>query len=213
MPDFAAARDRMIARDIAGRGISDPNILQAFREVPREEFVEEADLDAAYGDGPLPIGCGQTISQPYIVALMIAAAGIKAGDHVLEIGAGSGYAAAVISRVARGVVAVERHALLAHLAAERIARLGYDNVRVLHGDGLAGPPGEAPLDAILVAAAGTEAPPALVDRLRPGGVLVMPVGAPGGVQQLVRIVRGPDDALAEEALGAVRFVPLLPGTS
>lgn len=211
VPDFQAARERMIERHIAGRGLTDPALLRAFREVPREAFVAEGDAAAAYDDGPLPIAAGQTISQPYIVALMIDAAGVGADSRVLEVGAGSGYAAAVMSRVAASVVAVERHAALAAATAERIARLGYDNVRVVHGDGAAGVPDEAPFDAILVAAAGRELPHALLDQLAPCGVLVMPLGAPDAVQQLVRVRRGTDGSFEREDLGAVRFVPLIDG--
>jgi protein-L-isoaspartate(D-aspartate) O-methyltransferase len=161
--------------------------------------------------GPLPIAAAQTISQPYIVALMIEAAGIGPGHHVLEIGAGSGYAAAVISRLAASVVAVERHAVLAEQAAARMAQLGYDNVRVIHDDGLDGAPMSAPFDAILVVAAGPEVPKPLLAQLRTGGVLVMPLGAHDEVQQLVRNVRRPDGTYAQEQLGAVRFVPLISG--
>ena len=211
MPDFAAARERMIERQIAGRGITDPRILAAFRNVPRELFVAEADRAAAYDDGPLPIAADQTVSQPYIVALMIDAARIGPGDHILEVGAGSGYAAAVIGRIAGSVVAVERHRTLADQAAARMETLGYDHVRVLHGDGMEGVPAAAPFDAILIAAAGPEVPGPLLAQLRPGGVLVMPLGAQDEVQQLVRILRRADGGLDREELGAVRFVPLLPG--
>ena len=212
MPDFAAARERMIERHIAGRGLTDPALLAAFRAVPREVFVGQADSHRAYEDGPLPIPAEQTISQPYIVALMIHLARVQPGDRLLEVGAGSGYAAAVLSRIAGGVVAVERHRELASLAAERIERLGYDNVRILHGDGALGVPAAAPFDAIILSAAAPEVPPALPGQLRRGGALVMPQGGAQDVQRLVRIVRREDDAgFDREELGAVRFVPLVAG--
>jgi protein-L-isoaspartate(D-aspartate) O-methyltransferase len=201
----------MIERHIAGRGIGDPRILQAFREVPRELFVAEADAGAAYEDTPLPIAAGQTISQPYIVALMIEAAGIRPESHVLEVGAGSGYAAAVIGRIARSVVAIERHSNLADAAAERMVRLGYDNVRVVHGDGTVDVQQDASFDAILIAAAGREVPHRLLEQLRPGGALVMPLGNPAAAQQLIRVARRHDGSTEHEDLGAVRFVPLVPG--
>jgi protein-L-isoaspartate(D-aspartate) O-methyltransferase len=144
MPDFAALRDAMVDRQLAGRGISNIPLLAAMRDVPREQFVSDAVKDFAYEDGPLPIEAGQTISQPYIVALMIEAARVAPGDRVLEIGAGSGYAAAVLSRIAGEVIAIERHAELADLAAARMAALGYANVRIVAGDGSAGWPEGAP---------------------------------------------------------------------
>ena len=209
MPDFAALRDAMVDRQLAGRGISNIPLLAAMRDVPREQFVSEGVKDFAYEDGPLPIEAGQTISQPYIVALMIAAAGVAPGSHVLEIGAGSGYAAAVLSRIAGSVIAIERHALLADLAAARMAALGYTNVRIVTGDGSAGWPGDAPYDAILAAASGRHVPEALKRQLKVGGSLVMPIGAPGDMQNLVRVMRQGDDEWAQENLGAVRFVPLI----
>ena len=212
LPDFAAARERMIAHHIAGRGIHDPAVLNAFREVPRELFVAEADAASAYDDMPLPIESDQTISQPYIVALMIVAAGVRPGQRVLEVGAGSGYAAALMGRIAAQVVAIERYAELARLAAARMARLGYHNVEVRHGDGALGAPDAAPFDAILLAAAGIEVPHALLGQLAVGGRLVMPLGGVDQVQQLIRVERRADGSFAHEDLGAVRFVPLLPGT-
>lgn len=154
----AAERERTVQRQIAARGIEDPAILHAFRAVPREPFVPEDQRTFAYDDGVLPIEAGQTISQPYIVALMIEAARIGTGSTVLEVGAGSGYAAAVISRIAARVIAVERHAALAHAAQERINGLGYGNCTILAGDGLDGCHDAAPFDAILVSAAGGKVP-------------------------------------------------------
>ena len=182
MTDFAALRERMVRHDIADRGIGDPLILDAFRAEPREEFVAEELAAYAYDDGPLPIEAGQTISQPYIVALMIAAAAIKPGDRVLEVGAGSGYAAAVMGRIAGEVVAIERQPALARIARERLARLGYANVAIVEGAGTTGWPERAPYDAILAAASGSHVPPALLEQLARGGRLVMPVGATGSVQ-------------------------------
>jgi protein-L-isoaspartate(D-aspartate) O-methyltransferase len=209
MTDFTQLRERMIERQIAARGIRDPAILKAFREVPREAFVSEANQPWAYDDHPLPIEAGQTISQPYIVALMIEAAGIKPGDRVLEVGAGSGYAAAVISRIAAKVIAIERQHELVEVARERMKRLGYDNVEIVEGDGTRGWPDEAPYDAILAAASGSHVPQALIGQLAPGGRLVMPIGDPGWVQELVKVTKQEDGMLKQESLGGVRFVPLI----
>lgn len=209
MSDFADLRGQMVRRQIEARGIFDPLILDAFREVPREEFVDESQRRWAYDDHPLPIEAGQTISQPYIVALMIEAAGIKPGDKVLEVGSGSGYAAAVMSRIAREVVGIERQHDLVGVARDRLHRLGYDNVRIVEGDGTRGCPDEAPFDAILAAASGSHVPKTLVDQLSPGGRLVMPVGEPGWVQELVKVTKRPDGTTEQQNLGGVRFVPLI----
>jgi protein-L-isoaspartate(D-aspartate) O-methyltransferase len=210
MPDFAAEREKMVERQIAARGISDPRILEAFRSVPREEFVPEALRDLAYEDGPLPIEADQTISQPYIVALMIEAAGVAPGDRVLEIGAGSGYAAAVTAQIALEVISIERQPELAALARARMERLGYDNVSIVEGDGTKGLPQKAPFDAILIAASGPEIPDDLLLQLtKPGGVLVMPVGEREGTQRLIRNTRTSHDVFQEDDLGRVRFVPLI----
>ena len=209
MTDFAAEREAMVERQIASRGIREPRILEAFRAVPREEFLAPDYRDIAYGDHPLPIEAGQTISQPYIVALMIQAAEMKFGDRVFEVGAGSGYAAAVMSRIAGEVIAIERQPDLVKVAQERMQRLGYDNVRILEGDGTRGWPAEAPYDAILAAASGSHVPPAWLEQLADGGRIVMPVGEPSFVQKLIKVTKGPAGKLITEELGAVRFVPLI----
>ena len=209
MADFAAEREKMVRQQIAGRGIEGPRLLDAFRAVPRELFVPEEVREFAYEDGPLPIEAGQTISQPYIVALMIEAAEVAPGDRVLEIGAGSGYAAAVMSRIAAEVIAVERHSELVELARERMERLGYDNVRIVEGDGTGGLPDEAPFEAILCAASGSHVPEALRRQLSVGGILVMPVGEPDSVQKLVKVTRRGEEDFEQEDLGPVRFVPLI----
>lgn len=209
MTGFAARREQMVERQIAARGIRNPHLLKAMREVPREAFVAAALASQAYEDSPLPIEAGQTISQPYIVALMIEAAGIAPGGRALEIGAGSGYAGAVMSRIADRVIAIERHGELADLAEARMRQLGYDNVRIVHGDGSAGLAEEAPFDAILAAASGSHVPDILKRQLAIGGTLVMPVGEPGAVQSLVAVTRTGEEAYQTTDLGPVRFVPLI----
>ena len=209
MTDYAAEREAMVERHLKRRGIDEAPIVEAFLAVPREEFVSPEYAHLAYGDHPLPIEAGQTISQPYIVALMIQSAGIRSGDTVLEVGAGSGYAAAVISRIAGRVIAIERQHDLVEVAAERLRRLAYDNVRIVEGDGTRGCPEEAPFDAILAAASGSHVPRPLVEQLAPGGRIVMPIGDPGGVQELVKVTKQEDGILREENLGGVRFVPLI----
>jgi protein-L-isoaspartate(D-aspartate) O-methyltransferase len=209
MLDLSASRDRMVDVHIARRGIRNTAVLNAMREVPREAFVEPGFEEFAYEDSPLPIGEGQTISQPYIVALMIEAAEIKPGEHVLEVGAGSGYAAAVMCRIAESVYAIERHASLGHAAEKRLRRLGYDNAHIRIGDGTKGWPEAGPFDAILVAAGGPGAPQTLLDQLDIGGRLVMPVGTLKGEQRLVKITRTSASTFEEKDLGGVRFVPLV----
>jgi len=209
MPDYAAQREAMVERHLRRRGITDERILEAFLAVPREEFVSEEVAHLAYGDHPLPIEAGQTISQPYIVGLMIDAARIKPGDAVLEVGAGSGYAAAVIGRIAGKVIAIERKHDLVNIARRRMNRLGFGNVEIVEGDGTKGCPGQAPFDAILAAASGSHVPQPLMEQLAPGGRIVMPLGEPGGVQELVRVTKHADGALERENLGGVRFVPLI----
>ena len=209
LTDFTAEREAMVDRQLRRRGITDPNILGAFSKVPREAFVGPEYASLAYGDHPLPIEAGQTISQPYIVALMIQAAGIGPGDKVLEVGAGSGYAAAVISRIAGEVIAIERQRELVGVARERLGRLGYDNVEILEGDGTRGCPDQAPFDAILASASGSHIPQPLLDQLAEGGSIVIPLGNPGWAQELVKVTKRPDGEAVRENLGGVRFVPLI----
>jgi protein-L-isoaspartate(D-aspartate) O-methyltransferase len=209
MTDYAAEREAMVDRQLRRRGITEKTILDAFLEVPREEFVSADYGHLAYGDHPLPIEANQTISQPYIVALTIQAAGIGLRDKVLEVGAGSGYAAAVISRIAGEVIAIERQHDLVLVARERLKRLGYDNVEIVEGDGTRGCPEQAPFDAIVAAASGSHVPNAFVEQLADGGSIVMPVGDPGWVQELVKVTKGPGGKLIQQNLGGVRFVPLI----
>ena len=209
MIDFATLRERMVDRQIAARGLDDPALLAAFRAVPREDFVSGDYADYAYQDSPLPIESGQTISQPYIVALTIYAAGIQAGGKILEVGGGSGYAAAVMGQIADEVIAVERHRELVELAQLRMRRLGYSNVRIVEGDGTLGWPEEAPFDAIVAAASGSHVPQSWIDQLKPGGRIVTPIGGPHQVQTLVKVTKNDDGSLGHEDLGGVRFVPLI----
>jgi protein-L-isoaspartate(D-aspartate) O-methyltransferase len=207
--DTAREREAMVERQLKRRGITEPEILEAFRGVPREAFIAPEYAHLAYGDHPLPIEAGQTISQPYIVALMIEAAAIKRGDKVLEVGSGSGYAAAVISRIASEVIGIERQHELVEVSRERLRRLGYSNVKIVEGDGTKGCPDDAPFDAILAAASGSHLPQPLLQQLAPAGRLVMPVGQPGWVQKLVKVTKQEDGSLQQSDLGAVRFVPLI----
>jgi protein-L-isoaspartate(D-aspartate) O-methyltransferase len=209
MQNESVEREHMVQAHLVARGIRDPAVVEAFRTVPREAFLPPELEEFAYQDAPLPIECGQTISQPYIVALMAAALQLSPGDRVLEIGTGSGYAAAILGRIARQVYSVERHEELARTAARRLDELGFENVSVHHGDGSLGWPEHAPYDAIVVAAGGPGVPPALLEQLAPGGRLVMPVGEGRGFQKLVRLTRQADDSIASEDLGDVRFVPLV----
>ncbi|HEX6385041.1 MAG TPA: protein-L-isoaspartate(D-aspartate) O-methyltransferase [Anaerolineae bacterium] len=206
---FAIERARMVERQLKARGIRDPAILEAMSIVPREHFVPASYRKYAYRDGPIPIPNRQTISQPYVVALMISALHLQPTDRVLEIGTGSGYAAAVLSRIVQAVYTVERHARLVQYARERLADLGYDNVWVHHGDGTLGWPEHAPYTAIIVAAGGPDVPPSLAGQLEIGGRLVMPVGRHRRQQKLVRITRQGPDEFTKKDLGAVAFVPLV----
>lgn len=201
-------RDRLVER-LRAEGITNARVLDVVRNLPRHLFVEEALESRAYEDSALPIGLGQTISQPYIVALMTQAILEVAPKRVLEIGTGSGYQAAVLAPLVEQVFTVERILKLLTQARSRFRKLGLNNVRSRHDDGRLGWPEEAPFDAIVVTAAGEDVPAALVDQLAPGGVLVAPVG-PQGSQTLVRLRRTPD-GVQRETLGAVAFVPLLGG--
>ena len=192
------------------RGISDAAVLRAMDEVPREHFVDKPFLDSAYADQALPIACGQTISQPYVVAYMSEHLRVQGDHRVLEIGTGSGYQAAVLSRLARDVITIERYRTLAETARNRMASLGYDNVEVRVGDGLAGVPERAPFDRIIITAAAETVPDALVGQLAVGGVMLLPLGPHAGAQQLVRLTKDEGGIKREDLIG-VRFVPLLAG--
>ena len=206
---FASFREAMVERDIAARGVRDELVLGAMRKVPRELFLPKNLREFAYEDLPLPIAGGQTISQPYIVAFMAESLLLKGGEKILEIGAGSGYAAAVLSEIAAQVYTVERLGQLADKAAATLADLGYDNVRVLHGDGSRGWLEHAPYDAIVVAAGGPQVPESLKAQLKIGGRLVIPVGADQRVQELVRVTRVSENEYRSEDIADVRFVPLI----
>ena len=192
------------------RGISNQAVLRAMDEVPREHFVPPGHLEAAYGDHALPIACGQTISQPYVVAYMSEQLAVQPDHRVLEVGTGSGYQAAVLSRLARQVVSIERYRTLAEAARNRLHTLGYDNVDVVIGDGLAGFPDRAPYDRIIVTAAAEHIPQALVDQIADGGMLLLPLGPHDGTQDIVKLTKT-SEGTQQEHLIAVRFVPLLPG--
>lgn len=209
MSETSQKRERMVDRQIAARGVRDQNVLAAMRLVPREAFVEAGMEEFAYEDAPLPIAEKQTISQPYIVALMIEAAQVAPDARVLEVGAGSGYAAAVLSRIAARVYAIERHAALADVARERLARLGYSNVEVRTGDGTKGWPDAAPFDAIIVSAGGPAPPQALKEQLAIGGRLVIPVGDEARRQTLTVVTRLSESEYDSDTLGSVMFVPLV----
>ena len=208
-PNLAKRRDAMVERQISSRGIRSELVLNAMRSVPRERFLPASMEEFAYEDSPLPIAEGQTISQPYIVALMAEALALEGGENVLEIGTGSGYAAAVLSKIAAQVYTVERIGQLAEKAAATLADLGYGNVHVLHGDGTLGWTEHAPYDAIVVAAGGPEVPESLKAQLRVGGRLVIPVGSDPRVQELVRVTRLSHAEYGTEELADVRFVPLV----
>lgn len=201
-------RERMVSEQLRRRDIIDPAVLAAFGSVPREEFVDPEAEKWAYEDTPLAIGHGQTISQPYVVAMTVQALALAGNERVLEIGTGSGYAAAILGQLAREVHTVERIEELASSAAERLARLGYRNVHVHHGDGTLGWPPAAPYQAIAVAAGAPRPPPSLLDQLAIGGRIVLPRGDASS-QRLVRITRKDETSFVEDNLGEVRFVPLL----
>jgi len=203
------ARDIMFREDLIGRGIKDAAVLRAMREVPREAFIAPELAAHAYADHPLPIEEEQTISQPYIVAYMTEALALTPGDRVLEIGTGSGYAAAVLSRIAAMVYTVERLGRLADKARERLTSLGYSNIVVHEGDGTLGWPEHAPYDAIVVTAGAPKLPEPLLAQLAPGGRLVIPIGPTSYLQMLIRVRRRSENDYHSEELCPVRFVPLI----
>ena len=199
----------MVDSQLRDRGISDSRVLEAMLRVPRHEFVPEACRDQAYEDHPLPIGDSQTISQPYIVALMLESLQLTPNDKVLEVGTGSGYATALLAELAAEVFSIERHASLAESARTLLSTLGYRNVHVITGDGALGLPDKAPFDAILVSAAALQLPPALPGQLRDGGRMIIPIGSSDSQQlQFIRMVNGQAVTSLREL---VRFVPLVPG--
>jgi protein-L-isoaspartate(D-aspartate) O-methyltransferase len=207
-PDWAARRLAMVRDQIEARGIRDPRVVDALRTVPRHEFVPDVERSSAYDDTPLPIGRGQTISQPFMVALMTEALRLRGGERVLEVGTGSGYQAAVLAQLGCEVYTVERDPELAAGAAARLLRLGWDRVHVVVGDGTLGLPEQAPFQGIVVTAGSPRVPAAVRRQLDPqGGALVIPVGD-RGYQELLRIERHGDD-FRQENLGGCRFVPLV----
>jgi len=207
--DYQALREQMVEYQIAARGVRDSKVLDAMRSVPREAFVPPELAGYAYEDGPLPIGQGQTISQPYIVALMCEALHLSPEDRVLDIGTGSGYAAAVLSRIVAEVYTVERHESLLDTAMEQFRVLGYRNIHSRHGDGTQGWPEQAPFAGIMVAAAASRVPPALREQLSIGGRLVIPLERHFHRQQLICEIRRDQERFEQEDLGGVRFVPLV----
>lgn len=206
--DDAAKRADMVAQQIADRGVSDQRVLSALRKVPRHEFVPESEKRHAYRDTPLAIGEGQTISQPYIVALMTELAQPDASDRVLEIGTGSGYQAAVLAEIVQHVYSIEIEPTLAQRAAEVLQRLGYDNVTVRTGDGYAGWEEHAPFDIIVVTAAPEHIPQPLIDQLKPGGRMIAPVGPVFSMQALLVFEKDAEGRMSSKNVTPVRFVPL-----
>ena len=209
MTDYSGQREQMVRRQIAGRGVRSQKVLEAMRKVPRERFLPQGQGVWAYDDAPLPIGDGQTISQPYIVAYMTEALALEGGEKVLEIGTGSGYAAAVLAEIAADVYTIERIEALATMAGTVLDDLGYANVHVRHGDGTLGWPEQAPFDGIVVTAGGPDVPDTLQHQLKIGGRLVMPVGKTTWYQELVRVTRVGEAEFRTEDLVSVRFVPLI----
>lgn len=203
---FERQREEMVERQLCRRGIHDPRVLAAMRAVRREGYVPSWLGEFAYDDAPLPIEEEQTISQPYIVGYMAEALGLRGGETVLEVGTGSGYAAAVLGQLAATVYTIERHERLARTAAERLARDGHANVHVRHGDGTLGWPEHAPFDAIIVTCAPDQIPPDLVAQLRDGGRMIIPVG--GGMEQQLILLRKHDEQIEKQSVLPVRFVPM-----
>jgi protein-L-isoaspartate(D-aspartate) O-methyltransferase len=214
VPEFIPKDDRVgrmeFLLNLRRRGISDQAVLRALDEVPREHFVDRNLFEHAYDDHALPIACGQTISQPYVVAYMTEQLELRPPHRVLEIGTGSGYQAAILSRMVREVVTIERYRTLADTARQRLQTLGFTNVEVRHGDGLAGAPDRAPFDRILLTAAADAIPDALLDQLAEGGIMLLPLGPHGGTQQIVKLTKS-EGGIRRDDLIPVRFVPLLPG--
>ena len=211
MPDSQNPPEKMMFQlALRRRGISDQTVLRAMEEIPREVFVEAADRTSAYRDSALGIACGQTISQPFVVAYMTEQLGLQKHHRVLEIGTGSGYQAAILSRLCRQVLTIERYRTLADSARARLQKLGCDNVEVMLGDGFDIPAGTGTFDRIIVTAAMEQIPEPLTQRLEPGGILIAPVGPHQGTQTLIRLVRT-DAGFERRALVDVRFVPALPG--
>ncbi|MFQ5653241.1 MAG: protein-L-isoaspartate(D-aspartate) O-methyltransferase [Planctomycetota bacterium] len=208
---YQAARKRMVKRQIRARGVKDPAVLRAMERVERHRLVPKTRRHSAYADGPLPIGHGQTISQPYIVALMTERLRLSPGDRVLEVGTGSGYQAAVLAEIVSEVFSIEIYRELHERAKENLKALGYETIRLRHGDGARGWKEEAPFDAIIVTCAASHIPPALVEQLKPGGRICIPVGAPFGVQRLLLVEKGDgsDAKVRTRTITEVRFVPLL----
>ncbi len=207
--DYQKLRQRMVEEQIKSRGVSDPLVLAAMGTIEREKFVLAEYTAQAYADCALPIGLGQTISQPFIVAYMIEALGLTGGEKVLEIGTGCGYAAAVLGQIAEKVITIECVAELADEARKRLATLGYENIVVITGDGTTGNEENAPFDAIIVTAGGPEIPASLRDQLKVGGHLVMPVGGFQTFQELVHITRTGEEEFTSESMCDVQFVPLI----
>jgi len=209
MAEYTELRERMVRYQIAGRGVRSPIVLDAMRKVPREQFLPVGQGVFAYDDSPLPIGEGQTISQPFVVAYMAEYLDLRGGEKVLEIGTGSGYAAAVLAEIASKVYTIERIEALADMARQSLDAVGYENVHVRCGDGTLGWPERSPFDGILVSAGAPDVPETLKRQLRIGGRLVIPVGQGRSYQQLVRISRVEENEWTSEELIAVRFVPLV----
>ena len=208
--DFTIQRQRMVHNQIKVRGVRDPRVLDAMMKVPRHLFVPSAYSAGAYNDSPLPIGEGQTISQPYIVAFMTESLEVKKTDRILEIGTGSGYQAAILAELAAEVYTIELLPKLGTRARKLLEDLGYNNIQVKIGDGYKGWPEKAPFDAVIVTAAPEDIPPALVDQLKEGGKMIIPVGPVGGVQNLIRGVKQKGKLITKDVL-PVRFVPMIKG--
>ena len=208
--NFTLERQRMVEHQIAARGIKDTRVLEAMNKVPRHLFVPDGYLSSAYADYPLPVGEGQTISQPYIVAFMTESLDLKPDDRVLEIGTGSGYQAAILAEIVHEVYTIEIIESLGERARTLLGKMGYENIFVKIGDGYKGWPDEAPFDAIIVTCAPEDIPPALIEQLKEGGRMIIPVGSVGGVQELIRVVKKGDRIKTEDVL-PVRFVPMIKG--